>query len=131
MFAVAREQLAHVYVQQGKYDDAVAEFELAAATGGASDRAQLAYGYAVSDRRAEATAILSALLAPGTTVYTPPFSIAMAYVGLGDADEAFRWLEQAYADRDPWLITLNGPPFEPLRADLRFAALLRKMGIEP
>jgi tetratricopeptide (TPR) repeat protein len=133
MFSVAREQLGHAYLQQGKPDAAIAEFQRAALTGVASDSGQLAYAYAMSSRRPEALAILRTLLAPGRGGYVPPVSIAMAYVGLGQTDSAFHWLERAHSEHAAWLINAltNAPAFNPLRADPRFAALVRRIGLVP
>jgi len=62
----------------------------------------------------------------------PPYQTAMAYVGLADFDEAFRWLERGALDLDPWITALNvEPAFEPLRSDPRFASLVRRMGLVP
>lgn len=132
MFSFARGQLGHAYLQQNMLDEAIAEFERAAATGGARDAAQLAYAYAVSARRPEATRILDQLLVPGDDHYAPPFHVAMSYVGLGDADEAFRWLERAYEEQDPWLSVDSNvaQAFEPLRSDPRFTQLVRRLGLE-
>jgi tetratricopeptide (TPR) repeat protein len=132
MSLFARVQLGHAYLQQGKHDEATAEFERATATGGATESAHLAYAYAVSGRRAEAMSTLRALVAPTIDRYTPPVQVAMAYVGLGDVDEAFRWLDRAYSEHAGWLITVNvAPPFAPLRSDPRFTSLLRKIRLAP
>jgi Flp pilus assembly protein TadD len=131
-FSYARGNLGHAYFQKGMPSDAVAEFETAAATGGPSDSAQLAYAYAVSDRRAEATAIVDGLLAPQSGRHLPAYHLGMAYVGLADANAAFEWLERAYVERDPHIGSLNVmPAFTPLRANARFAALVRRMGLTP
>lgn len=131
-FSFARGNLGHAYFQKGLRDEALAEFEKAAVSGGSSDAVQLAYAYAVLGRRADAMAILAELLPPGTRRHAPPTHMGMAYVGLGDADAAFEWLERAYAERDPLIGSLNTvPAFEPLRGDPRFAELVRRMGLVP
>jgi hypothetical protein len=50
---------------------------------------------------------------------------------MGDKDEAFSWLEKAYAERDPDLTYLKVPNrrFEPLRHDARFQQLVRRVGL--
>ncbi len=64
----------------------------------------------------------------------------VAGAALGDADEAFAWLEKAYADREVTLplfrqsarltaTSLMTLPV-PLRRDPRYQALLRKVGLE-
>ena len=131
-FSYARQQLGYAYLQQGRHAEATTEFERAAATGGASDSAALAYAHAVAGRRPEARAILGRLLAPGRGAYVPPFHVAMAYVGLGEADAAFRWLERAFREHDVHLTGLAVvPAFEPLRVDPRFARLVRRIGLGP
>jgi hypothetical protein len=51
-----------------------------------------------------------------------------AYLGLGDHDEAFVWLERAYEERSNILVNLKVHPFfDPVRNDPRFASLLRRV----
>jgi hypothetical protein len=58
--------------------------------------------------------------------------MALAYVGLGDHDEAFRWLERAREEHAPWLVTLNiDRAFDGLRVDSRFGDIVRAMGLVP
>jgi hypothetical protein len=54
-----------------------------------------------------------------------------AYARVGDKENAFRWLEKSYEDREGQVITLLRwyPEFKSLRADPRFAELLRRMGL--
>src|SRR5947199_4411948 len=50
---------------------------------------------------------------------------------LGRTDDAFRWLERAADEREPRVIYLGVDPlYEPLRADPRFVALLRRLGLK-
>jgi hypothetical protein len=60
--------------------------------------------------------------------YVRPGWVAEVYVGLGDKDEAMRWLEQGYKERDLWLALLKvWPRFDALRGDARFQDLLKRM----
>jgi hypothetical protein len=70
-------------------------------------------------------AILREVLDLAARKYVSADQVAAIYVGLG-------WLERAYQDRDAWLATgvLVLPQFDPLRADPRFVAFLKKMKIE-
>jgi hypothetical protein len=57
-------------------------------------------------------------------------SMAMVYAGLGNRDEAFRWLDHAYQERWmrlPWIKI--SPEFDNLRSDPRFQMLMKKMGL--
>lgn len=54
--------------------------------------------------------------------------IGRCYLGLDDIDRSLAWLETAYDERDGLCIYLGyWPIFAPLRSDLRFQALLKKM----
>jgi hypothetical protein len=56
--------------------------------------------------------------------------IATLYSDSGDKDQAFKWLNTAYQERDFNLIGLNTDfLLDPLRSDPRFAELVRKVGL--
>ena len=56
--------------------------------------------------------------------------LAHAYAGLGDFDQAFAQLENAYAQRAPTLIRLKSDPFlDPIKGDARFADLVRRLNL--
>ena len=64
--------------------------------------------------------------------YLRPGWVAEVYVSLGDKDEAMRWLERGYKERDIWLALLKvWPRFDPMRSDPRFQDLLRRMNFPP
>jgi tetratricopeptide (TPR) repeat protein len=59
-----------------------------------------------------------------------PYALAAWYAQLGDADHAFAELERASVERDPSLVSADvDPAFDPLRADLRFAAVVAQSGL--
>jgi hypothetical protein len=52
------------------------------------------------------------------------------YADLGDKDQAFKWLNIAYQERDFSLIGLKTDfLLDPLRSDPQFAELVRKVGL--
>jgi hypothetical protein len=61
-------------------------------------------------------------------VYAPSW-IALRYIAAGDYSRAVGWLEKAEAVRDPNLIYVGQPLYDPLRVDPRFQALLRRIGL--
>ncbi len=64
--------------------------------------------------------------------YVAPSEIAVVYIGLGDKDLTFEWLEKAYRDHSPWLIYLKvDPRFDSLHGDSRYRDLRRRMGLPP
>jgi tetratricopeptide (TPR) repeat protein len=55
------------------------------------------------------------------------YSVATAYVRLGDHDRALAWLEKLYMKRGAWIRGLKvQPQWDPLRNDPRFRDLLRR-----
>ena len=57
--------------------------------------------------------------------------MAAIYSGLDNKDQAFRWLEKAYDERNLFLRFINTDPvWDPLRDDPRFKELLKKMGLD-
>jgi hypothetical protein len=58
------------------------------------------------------------------------YQIAQAYAFRNQSDEAFQWLDRAYAQRDGGLIgTKVDPSFKSLHNDPRFAAFLKKLNL--
>jgi serine/threonine-protein kinase len=90
--------------------------------------ALLVYSYASAGDRPSAIALLDSLKAQSKREYVPPFSIGVGYIGLGDLDQAFTWLNKAVAERDV-LMPENFfmPVLDPLKADPRYPALAAKM----
>ncbi len=61
-----------------------------------------------------------------------PAAVAMAYVRVGDHDQAIAWLERLYAERGAWVTGLKVQPvWDPLRGDPRFQDLLRRANLTP
>jgi Flp pilus assembly protein TadD len=132
-FAPAHQTLGWVYLNKGKHEEAVREFQQALQLSGADDTyimVDLGYAYAAVGNREEASRILANVKKQHERGLAPSGSIAILYGALGELNEAFVWLEKAYEDRDPELTYLKvGRRFEPLRHDPRFGKLLVRMGL--
>jgi len=65
------------------------------------------------------------------TGYFPAIGVASAYARVGDKDNAFKWLEKSFQDKEGQDITLVRwlPDFKSLHTDPRLADLLRRMGL--
>jgi len=62
------------------------------------------------------------------SVYIPSTVKALIYYSLGNADKAFEWLNRSYNDKDFILAFLRVDPlWDPMRSDLRFQKLIKKM----
>jgi serine/threonine protein kinase/Tfp pilus assembly protein PilF len=129
-FAHARTHLGLVYIQKSMYREAIAEFQAALKLGAADPRipAHLAYAYAAAGHKAEARRMLGELTTRREKRYFPAREIGIAYLGLGDRNRAFLWLDRAIDEKCMWLTWLNSDPlFDRLRSDPRFTELLRRM----
>jgi TolB-like protein/DNA-binding winged helix-turn-helix (wHTH) protein/Flp pilus assembly protein TadD len=129
-FALAHNQLAQAYLQKQMYDEAVAELQKAVQLSGGSSTciANLARAYGVSGKRSKALELLSELKKRSKPDYSNASEIAMIYASLGDKDQAMDWLEKGYEERFNPGVLLR-PGFDPLRSDLRFQDLLRRIGL--
>ena len=124
--------LVETHVAHGAVQDALRA--LADADRRVDDRNQLrlasAYVYAHARETARARAVLAQVeadlaLGPGS-----PAEVASVHAALGDLDEAFRWLERAAGQQDPFLgYVAVDPRFDPLRGDSRFPPLLARLGL--
>ncbi|GEM_PF-986513 len=130
-FLLARLRIGQAYVQKAMYDEAIKEFQRVVAVSSSTDTALLLMGhaYAVSGRRNKALAVLDRLSRQAKPRYFSPYRVAAIHAGLGEKEEAFKWLEQAYEKHDTKMIWLKvDPVLDGLRSDERFENLLRRVG---
>src|SRR6266496_1374378 len=122
--------LGYGFLQKGLYEQAIPEMQKAFDPQSGDGLAQLGYAYAVAGRKSEALKALAELQALSSRKYSSPVRIARIYVGLGDKERAFEWLEKGYAGRSDHLTQLKtDPTFDSLRSDPRFADLVRRVGL--
>ena len=122
--------LGAAYREQGRYQEALAEY--ARAQGNMGE--QPLYGYAVTyarmGRMKEAREILGRLEVYSERHYVNPVFLAAIHASLGDKDSAFESLERAARDRTTLIAGLRDwPEFDSLHSDPRFAALGRRLGL--
>ena len=131
-FLLARFWLASAYRQKGMYAEALNHFNELHKRYPDNSALLMAYGHtlALSGDRSGARKVLATLQSRSKSHYVPALYIAGMYSGLGDMDQAFRWLEHAYEDKNDRLVYLGVDPIaDPLRADPRFSGLMRKVGL--
>ncbi len=131
-FALAHVLLAVLYVKTQMPEKAVEQCErLVSASGGAPNplaQSMLGFTCAVAHRTKEARSVLATLENLARTQYVSAAFIAFVYIGLGEHDEAFRWLEKGFEERAgalTWLPTWA--VYDSLRDDPRFNQLLQRM----
>jgi len=129
----ARRYLGLAYEQKGMYAEAIAEFEKGVKLSGSPLMlALLGHAYAVSGKRAEAQRVLDDLQQLQSQRYVSPYTVAAIYAGLGDQEQAFKWLDKAVDERDIWLMNLKvDPVFAKLRQKRRFTDLLAQIRLRP
>lgn len=131
-FSPAQHLLGLAYEQGGMYDEAVTELENARICSGDNPDILAALGHIYArGRNPEAAAgILHTLDALSRRRFVSPFWRSIVYAGLGAHDLAFASLDEAYDNRDVWLVWLKVEPrFDPLRSQARFDRLLEKLGL--
>ena len=121
--------LAAAYREKGNFAEAIALYTKAQEATHLPSSG-LAITYVRMGREMEARNILAQLLQAREKRYISAPVIAAVYVAFGDKEEAFRWLERAFAEHSgilQWIAFL--PEFRPLHSDARFPHLLRRIGV--
>jgi TolB-like protein/DNA-binding winged helix-turn-helix (wHTH) protein len=113
-----------IYIMQGRPQDGLTEIERLQIDSQRGVLYSIAY-YALG-RKKESDAALRELISKykGSDAY----GIAVVYAFRNQSDEAFKWLDRAYTQRDGGLIeTKVDPRLKNLHNDPRFAAFLKKL----
>jgi TolB-like protein/Tfp pilus assembly protein PilF len=128
-FSMGHWCLGQTYLGERQYSAAIPELERANALGTTPLLVcDLGFAYAAAGRSTEARAILKALQQKAQFSYIPPYLIAVIYAALGEKDEAFKWLDRAYHERDSHITYLKlDPEMDPLRSDPRFGILMQHL----
>ena len=131
-FVPALVALGDVYLQKSLYSEGIRELEkvLALAPNNMTALSRIGYAHAVAGRKAEAQTIVARLSDLASRRYVPAEYLARIYVGLGERDKAFEWLEKGHEDRSIRFIYTD-PIYDSLRSDRRFHVLLRRMNLQP
>jgi eukaryotic-like serine/threonine-protein kinase len=132
-FLLARRRLCQVYGQKGMYKEAAEEFEKALALSGEDIETIAAQGYfyALSGKGEDARNVLKELNAMSCHRYVPAYFFAKIFIGLGETDSAFDYLNKALEERYGLLAYMKvEPELETLRHDARFSKLAQQVGLE-
>jgi len=130
--AAAREILSDVYESKGSLKPAIVlRAQALRMNGEARDADELERDYAKSGFRAamhnfyeRQESVAAEQMMNG--VYVSPVYLALLFIHLDDANKAFEYLDRAVRESAPWLAMLRvDPAFKSLRADPRFAKLVR------
>jgi TolB-like protein len=125
--------LGLVYLGMERYEESVAALRRAAELSNEFPFMLGWFGMALgfSGRTAEAKMVLERLRGIACKRFVLPTSFAWVHLGLREIDEAFAWMDRAVYRNDEWVHAAKTWPFlDPLRADPRYYALLRKINVE-
>jgi len=130
--AVNLMDLGFALIADNKPADAIPVLEKAVSLSPGSPAATgvLIRAYAHAGRRSDAIRLLEDLKRRKKAGYIPAGAFVNAYLGLGDNEQAFYWLDQACKEQSNILQFLKTHPyFDPIRGDPRFADLVRRVGL--
>ena len=125
--------VSFAYAQQGRYSEALADIDAWRHQENPHlvwIWSQETYVYGSAGQMDQAQHSLEELRRYSRTHVLVPMIFVMPYIGVGDNDKAFEWLEKSFAAHSPGLVALKvDPVFDPLRSDPRFDSLLRRVGL--
>jgi eukaryotic-like serine/threonine-protein kinase len=133
-FALAHNCLAYGYWGKRMYPQVIEEWKAVGQLSGDRNESDFAsaleQGFGSAGWKGALTKGVEARQAQRRTGYSSAYAIARLYADLGNKDQAFRWLNTAYQERDALLEGLKTDSLlDPLRSDPRFAELARKVGL--
>jgi predicted Zn-dependent protease len=133
-FAKAHDCLASAYWGKRMYPQVIEEWKAYGQLSGDSNAAAFADAAEQAFRsggwKAALTKGIETLQSHRKTGYSSAYTIATLYADSGDKEQAFRWLNTAYQERDVFLLGLKTDfLLDPLRSDPRFAELVRRVGL--
>lgn len=122
--------ISAAYVQKGLFNDALADVDKHYSGDTPWRWANLAYDYGRAGRQTDAQHALKRLLDLNQRRPVDPITIVLAYIGVGNNEEALVWLGKAYAQRSNGLTALGvDAHYDPLRGAPQFQEILRRVGL--
>ena len=102
-----------------------------ASEAGTTTKATLAFSRALAGNPSYAKEVAADFEKRITTEYISPVDMVLLYIGIGDKETALDWVERAIEERRGWAAYLRVHPIvDSLRAEPRFAELVKKMGFD-
>ena len=131
-YAEAQHPLSFIYLRQGKKNEALAAAQKGVELSGRTGffLSSLGYIYTQTANQNEALKVIKELEAKYLRREATGYHLATIFVGLGDKDSAFSWLEKDFQNRNSTLVAwMDFPPFDSVRDDPRMVGLRRRMGL--
>jgi TolB-like protein/Flp pilus assembly protein TadD len=131
-FAATYWSLGESLEAQGRAAEAIAAFDKSVMLTNRNPRAVsgLGHAYGIAGKRAEAQALAAELETRARAAYVPAYFVGVIYLGMGDRERAFAWLDRAVEERSDWLVFIRvHPMFDAVRQDARYRALEQRIGL--
>ena len=131
-FIRSYQYLGNAYVEKGMYLEAIGAFQTAATLAGEQPEqaAKKATDLKAAYARSGARGYWEKQLEFAKEGKVSPYGVASMYARLGNKEEALKWLDKGYHDRDPYVVYLKiDPQFDGLRSDERAVDLMRQIGL--
>jgi TolB-like protein/Tfp pilus assembly protein PilF len=123
--------LGHAYLAKGMYEEAIASYRREMARSGKATRllAFTAYALGKTGQTTEALKLIAELTERARHDYVAGNQLAIAHMGVGNKEEALRWLEHAFEQRTQLGDLNRGAYFwlQPLHSDPRYQDLVRRV----
>lgn len=133
-FWIAHNTLGRILTAEGRYKEALSEFQLARdLSGGRSVVPIYEIGYinAVMGNRKAAMEIISELERSRDSRFVSNYSFAVIYNGLGDRDKALDYLERSCGDLEADVVFIKANHrWDAYKDDPRYIAILKQLNLE-
>jgi serine/threonine-protein kinase len=131
-FGRAHYELGLILEEEGKLDEAIAEFKTALTFLPDNITALTALGHAqgLAGKRSDAEKVINKLNQLSKQQYVSPYQIAVVYAGMDERKLALDWLERSRQERFNWLPFVQvDPVFKNLRSEAGFVELVKSLGL--
>jgi serine/threonine protein kinase/Tfp pilus assembly protein PilF len=130
-FVIALWVLGRAHLQKGQTIEAIHYLEKANSMGLPWAKANLGHAYGIFGQKEKAIHLLNEMLEDEKKEYIHASGPALIYLGLGNIDKAFEWLERGFRDRDPSMAYgFNIHSMDPILTDPRMMAIIEGMGLK-
>ena len=130
-FSGAHSMLGMALLEKHDFNQAIPELEkgVVLIPGNKGYNAWLGYAYALAGRKSEAEKMLATQMEYRAQQHVAAQAVALTYLGMGDMDQAFAWLDTAYQERDGINMIKAFPLWDSVRSDPHFQDLVRRIGL--
>ena len=132
-FARAHYEHGLILEEEGKFEEAIAQFKqgLKSSPDNVTALTALGHAQALAGKKADAEKVIARLQELSKIQYVSPFQIAVVYAGLDDRKRALDWLEKSRDERFNWLPFIKvDPVLKNLRSEPRFIELAKVLGLK-